>query len=243
MGYPRIPRAPLVLVALAPLAFAGGCSTTTYGTGESPEMALFSELTGNIGILPGQKKKQPIEYQPRAPLVMPSNVAQLPEPTETASVTNPDWPVQPGEQQVASAAQADDDPRNDISQAEYRRLRPVSGAFAAAGANQRGAGSNDELNNDRTEYYRDIVHGNEKRKKFRASVADMNGLSRNERRYLTDPPLTYREPAATAPEAYQQAKTKKKKRFFGLFGGGGDDSAAEPATATEQVTPATEAQL
>ena len=57
----------IALAALLPLA---GCSmTSTYGTGEAPEMALFREMIGRL--LDKNKKKPPIDYQPRAPLVMP----------------------------------------------------------------------------------------------------------------------------------------------------------------------------
>jgi hypothetical protein len=61
--------APLLLTAalLAPTMLSG-CSST-YGTGKSPGMAMFGEMTG--GLLNKGEKKEPIEYQPRAPLVMP----------------------------------------------------------------------------------------------------------------------------------------------------------------------------
>ena len=64
---------------------------TTYGTGENPEMAIFREMTGGLG---AQKKEQ-IDYQPRAPLVMPPSTEALPPPAETASVGNADWPADP----------------------------------------------------------------------------------------------------------------------------------------------------
>jgi len=64
-----------LLLAL-PLALGGcGMGTSTYGTGEMPEVAMFREMTG--GLMNKNQKKGPIEYQPRAPLVMRSRTAAV----------------------------------------------------------------------------------------------------------------------------------------------------------------------
>src|SRR4051794_39340687 len=110
------------LCAMALLGAAmglGGCmSGATYGTGEVPEMAIFHEMTGGIG----SEKKKPIEYQPRAPLVMPPTVGQLPPPVETADASaGTAWPRDDD---------ADKRPKNydeklvrdQVSPAEYDRL-------------------------------------------------------------------------------------------------------------------------
>ena len=74
----------------AALPALGGCgSSTTYGTGQAPEMAVFSEMTG--GLTGGKKNQEPINYQPRAPLVMPPD-GQLQQPIETASAEGGPWP-------------------------------------------------------------------------------------------------------------------------------------------------------
>ncbi len=94
-------------------------------------MALFREMTG--GLL-GGGKKEPIDYQPRAPLVMPpcDRDAQLPPPTNAAAAASPDWPVDPNEQ-VASAAPTGSGDHQDVraggSQAEYQRLKPLADAM------------------------------------------------------------------------------------------------------------------
>src|SRR4051812_12683696 len=103
---------------LSPIALSGCVHTATYGTGEVPEMAMFHEMTG--GLLDKNKKKEPIDYQPRAPLVLPpAGDASLPPPADTAAAANPNWPVDRDQLTAAADARSsDDDPRNDVNQAE-----------------------------------------------------------------------------------------------------------------------------
>jgi hypothetical protein len=54
----RVGRPSLSLAALFLVAGLGGCmNATTYGTGESPGIAMFSEVMGGIG----KKPEEPIE--------------------------------------------------------------------------------------------------------------------------------------------------------------------------------------
>ncbi len=172
-----------------------GCSpTATYGTGEAPEMALFREVTG--GFL-SNEKKEPIEYQPRAPLVMPPSSGQLPSPSETASAASPDWPIDPDERVAALRGNNDEDVRAGGSQAEYRRLRPLAGALPDTPRQQRTS----------TGSPYDIVHSRQQRQQFQQALAESKGYGRTERRYLTDPPNEYRAPAATAPAEFENINT------------------------------------
>lgn len=201
MGRPAICRFGLVAtVALTP-ALIGGCSpTATYGTGEAPEVAMFREMTG--GLLSRGKEKEPINYQPRAPLVMPPSSGELPPPAEPAEVAAPDWPVDPS-QRVASVEEREEDPRYGGSQAEYRRLKPLAGAFP----------DRPDLEEPSESPY-DIVHHNkQRRQQFRSALAEARGVGRSERRYLTDPPNAYRKPATTAPAEFENIQ--------GGGGGGG----------------------
>ena len=151
-------------------------------------MALFREVTG--GLMSG-KKEEPIEYQPRAPLVMPPSAGELPQPVETASTTTPEWPVSRDER-IAAMQPDSDDPRYGGSQAEYRRLKPLAGVLPSA---QR----NDE---DLASPYA-IIHSKKQQQEFREAIAEAEGFgSANERRFLTDPPTEYRKPAASAPSEF-----------------------------------------
>jgi len=95
-----------------------------------------------------------------------------------------------------------------LQPAEYRRLRPLADAFPE----QSRTVSNEESGKD--EYYNNIVHGRHQRDEFRQALADTKGYGRSERRFLTDPPLDYREPVATAPTSEEALLPKKKKGNF-----------------------------
>ena len=57
MGRPGILQiAALSLPLGAPLALGGCAMTSTYGTGEAPEVALLREMTG--GLISGEKKSR-----------------------------------------------------------------------------------------------------------------------------------------------------------------------------------------
>jgi hypothetical protein len=186
--------------------------TATYGTGEMPEMAVFREMTG--GLL-SRDEEPPIRYQPRPPLVRPPTTAALPPPADSAETATADWPLDPDQAAGGPVDLAGDDPRAGGSQAEYRRLRPLAGLFPQQAPR---TDTNDENMYD--EAY-DIVGDRQQRQQFEQALAESKGYARTERRYLTDPPMTYREPAATAP--IESAEVKKKKGFFltrWLTGGG-----------------------
>jgi hypothetical protein len=186
-------------------AALGGCSSTsTYGTGESPEVAIFREMTG--GIL--SPKKEPVVHQPRAPLVLPPTVAELPAPAPPAEVANAQWPDDPDQRAGAPKLFGDDTPGDDVTQAEYQRLKPLAGVARAQRQAQGGA---DRGWSDQPAY--EMVNTKKQREAFKAAVDDVEGIS-EERRYLTDPPDTVRQPAATAPQEFEEIDKKKEGNFL-----------------------------
>ena len=198
----RTSALPVLILLTAGL---GGCGAT-YGTGESPEMQLFGEMTG--GLL-DRDKKEPIDYNPRAPLVMPptQTAGALPPPVATASAANANWPIDPDEVSAGPDTPEDDNPNNDINQAEYRRLLPLAGALPGAQDNWA-----DNSDNNMDDEARDIIHSSEQQAAVRRAMNEAEGFTRTERRFLTDPPLDYREPSATAPTG--AAAVPKKRNFL-----------------------------
>jgi hypothetical protein len=188
----------------------GGCGMSTYGTGEVPEMALFREMSGGI-LSKNEKKNEPINYQPRAPLVMPpaetAATTQLPAPMETASAASPDWPMSL-EDRIGPAGDDNVSPHN--LQAEYRRLRPLAGAFP----DQSGRPTYELDESGKSEYYSSIVHNRRTREEFKKAIAESKGYGSSERRYLTDPPLAYREPVPSVATGEEAVLPKKKKGNF-----------------------------
>jgi hypothetical protein len=182
-------------------ALGGGCiSTATYGTGEAPELAIFREVMGGLG----GEKKEPIEYQPRAPLVLPPSPDALPPPAEAAAVANADWPVDPD---AAAQANSSDDPERAVSPDDAKRLAPLAGIMPV---------TRDPDPNDKRNPTYDVIDNPDQVTAFRSAVDAKNTPSDAGRQYLTQPPDTYREPAATAPTEFDYIEKKKKGGIFCL---------------------------
>jgi len=199
----------LITAALfAAVPALGGClSGTTYGTGQMPELAVFSEMTG--GLTGRNKKKEPINYQPRAPLVMPPD-GQLQQPVQTASTQGGQWPASSNNDGTGDRGTGPDDEnaRDDITPEYNRRLRPIAALLPD---------SDKELEdpNDRDKNALDTIKNREQRKQFSADLADAKGYNSTRRRYLTDPPEAYRAPSENSPTNFDEIDKKDgKKNFF-----------------------------
>ena len=190
MKKPAFSAVILPIAVVAAPAWLAACSpTATYGTGEAPEMALFHEITG--GLL-SNEREEPIEYQPRAPLVLPptQTAETLPPPADPAT-TNPDWPVSRTDQ-LAAVEALNADPRYAGSQEEYRRTRALAGQFPVSDQQDPSASPYDFIQNNR-----------QQGQQFQQALAESKGYNRSERQFLTDPPTAYREPAPTAPSEFE----------------------------------------
>ena len=180
--------------ALAAATALGGCmSTANYGTGESPEVAIFREMTG--GML--SPKKEPVVHKPRAPLVLPPSAGQLPPPAPAAEVASAQWPDDPDKR--AKAARVYSDKPGEVTPDDYRRLKPL----AAAARGRAGAGTPNAAPTSA------VATHQKQREAFESALNNANGFS-TERRYLTEPPETVREPAPTAPQEFEEISKKKK---------------------------------
>jgi hypothetical protein len=208
------PPAALGAALVLSAGLAGCVQTSTYGTGEMPEMAIFREITGGFGA----KKKQPIQYQPRAPLVLPPStdgaaVAELPPPAEAAETADAAWPIDPDQTPPGDkfGDPRDENAADDISPEEARRLAPLAA-----------------LNQGRSTRFVDTWKGNqamdvvnrEQRETFKAALDEAEGVGRTERRYLTEPPDAYRQPAASAPTEFEDIKRNRQGWLSRLFAGG-----------------------
>jgi hypothetical protein len=220
---------PRVLAVAALLASGGlaGCSQmATYGTGEVPEVAMLREATGSL-LIRGHKK--PIDYEPRAPLVMPPSDTALPPPAEAASAaSDPDWPIDPSKQTAAVAStdpelgmHGNNRPRN-ITPEDARRLAPL-GELAS---NAPTPVVNNDRNEVRNSMYDFINSGKKQHKAFGKALADANGYDTTRRRYLTDPPIAYAKPADSAPTEYNGVG--KKRGFWQKLFPGADANTPTP---------------
>lgn len=197
------------LAKLSPLVaaglLAGGCmSSPTYGTGVSANEQLVNDVTSIVSIAP--KRKDPIDYKPRPELVRPASgqVASLPAPQDrVASAQNPDWPESPEQRRLRLRQTADanrDNPNYDPAV-----INDVSGPSAAPVVD-------DDLKNA----YNDrapAALSKSKTEEIRKRIAQNNQGDPTKRRYLSEPPLDYRQPAATAAtdELGEDELTKERR--------------------------------
>lgn len=194
-------------------AFASGCiSSPTYGTDKTASEQLYNDVTGMFSI--GGSRKEPIDYKPRPELVRPAQgtAATLPPPQQSvASVEGGQWPESPEQRRARIRAEAtanQDDPT----------YRPeVVPDVALAQRNQKGPLS---FSRDQ-EFPMDGGADNPRaqRTEFNRRLAEQRQGSATSRKYLSEPPLTYRAPAETAPvgdvgedEAVKERRAKAAAR-------------------------------
>jgi len=179
-------------VALPSIALLAGlvaaCSGTTYGTGVSPEEQTVSDLVGIASL--GGGNKAPIDYKPRGNIVVPPNPNQaLPVPgsgpTVAAAETDPNWPKDPDldarARKAAKDASFGQPSPNFILPAGQTSIGNAQATAQTYDAQRRAEGKKawDELHKGKT------------------GSVDANGNP--VRKYLTEPPVDYREPDPNAP--------------------------------------------
>ncbi|MEM9330133.1 MAG: hypothetical protein AAGA53_02335 [Pseudomonadota bacterium] len=193
----------------ASLIILAGCTSgTTYGTGTSHEEDTVKGIVNMLAVSP--KDKPDIDYSARPDLVMPANPQALPSPSENAELQDEDWPVSP-EQRIAdvraSAPEGNWRGSEDIP-LEYQlsekdgitnsaRVYRQSRAHSRSGSDKLIEAIRDDANG--------VGEGAEARKR-REELAYSTGVKR---KFLTEPPVEYRQPSQNA-EAGDTGITRKE---------------------------------
>jgi hypothetical protein len=206
IGARTILAAPLVVSGLLVSGCMGG---PTYGTGVSANEQLASDVTNMFSLKP--KGPSTAEYAPRPELVKPTKATtELPPPQE--SITTADasqWPESPEQKRARIRADATEnrdklgwEPElvNDLSveQSKAKTKPGTSARYAESGVAP--VGQQQDLNKQGEE--------------FKRKLALSKQGSPTVRRTLTEPPLEYRQPAATAPtDELGEDEFKKQRRL------------------------------
>ena len=175
------------------------CTSPTYGTGKSAAEQLVDDL-GNATSITGDQSKRNLKYNPRPGLVVPAQARaeQLTQPQQSLAnrETNPQWPETPEEARQRLREEADANKDNP----HYR-----SPLLA-------GNGTNGQMTES------------QKWEAFRKAKADAQGgtvVNSNQRKFLTDPPLEYRNVPQDqladlgTPESKKEKERKKNAAMAG----------------------------
>ena len=195
-----------VLGALAGALVLGGCvSSPTYGTDKTAGAQLLDDVS-NMAAL-GPKKRDQIAYNPRPDLVRPASgraPGQLPAPQNSIETAgNPSWPESPEARRKRIRDTATANQNNPNFQPEVAP-DPVS---AKSGATDPQYG-----------FFNDKVAPNTGKSNasadYRARKIASTAGSPTNRRYLSEPPLEYRQPATTAAsnELGEDESVKERER-------------------------------
>lgn len=192
-------RAPLitgVTLACAGALLSGCLASPTYGTGKTANQQLMEDITGVLAIAPGSASRAPeIAYNPRPELVKPASLEVLPEPQQdVASADNPQWPESPEQRRKRLRDEATANQDNPAYRSPIRvdpaQLTPNPGS--AESENPQLVGS--------------------QREELRRRAREGNQGSSSSRKFLSEPPLDYRQPAETAAVGELGEDEWKKER-------------------------------
>lgn len=198
---------------LALLAGLAACQAAD-GTSQAPDVALVDTVMKGLGAVDPNEK--PIDYKPRAPLAMPAEPSNLPEPeTNVAGTNSENWPKQQQNQQLteiqelyASSGKAGSMNAEPLSPEQMRgfKITGVTGQDRNLSSERRDneltEGGKLTRAEQRAEWER-----LQKLKSQQAGV-DQSGLA--QRRFLTEPPTDYSTPSPNAPMP-EIVNTKKKR--------------------------------
>jgi|APThiThiocy_cv2_1041547.scaffolds.fasta_scaffold00434_62 hypothetical protein len=194
-------------LGMACLLLAGCTGAPTYGTGTPSDKQLLDDMTGMITL--GPKEPKHIDTRPRPDLVRPakSEVAVLPPPQQdVATSSNPQWPESPEAKRQrlrAEATAGQDDPNFSPQIAGPTSSQPSAPVLRTRGTDVSLTGGGPDASTNQSD-------------EFKRRMAINKQGSATERRYLSEPPLTYRQPAATAPadqlgeDEWRKEKERKK---------------------------------
>ncbi|MBZ9844653.1 hypothetical protein [Mesorhizobium sp. CA5] len=194
----------MVPLVVSAIAMSGCVSSPTYGTGKTAAAQLFDDVSGAAAITP--KRRDPIDYKPRPELVKPApgQKESLPAPQESIQTASADWPESPEARRArirADATAHQNDPNYQPEAAEDVQTDPeaVKKAMADSGSSHPPRWSPDDSSATR-------------RAEVQRRLAEQKQGDPTTRKYLSEPPLAYRQAAATAPQNELGEDEYKKER-------------------------------
>lgn len=180
---------------------AGCVSSPTYGTGKKADVQLLEDLSGALSPLP--KDRARIDYKPRPEIVKPGDevaTAGLPAPQDSVVTTNnPAWPESPEQRRARIRAEATAK-RDSLEFDPEVAMDTTNRGIVSDAADGRGFNTKKPISEfSAAEEY--------KKRKKETQQGDAQV-----RKFLSEPPIEYREPAATAMAGDLGVDESKKEK-------------------------------
>lgn len=183
------------------------------GTTQAPDTALVSAFMSGLGAVNPNEK--PIDYKPRAPLAMPSETANLPEPeTNVAGANSANWPKQQESEELKEIKElyaGTDRMQDEPLTPEQMRGFKITGVTGATPANITGNSRNTDILEGEKLTRAEQRAEWERLQQLKAQQAGLNESGLTTRRFLTEPPAKYSTPSADAPMPDVTVKKASKK--------------------------------
>jgi hypothetical protein len=199
---------------VAPLLVSGllvsGCmSSPTYGTGTTQTKQLTTDVTSILSLKP--KRAFASDYAPRPELVKPTTpTTDLPPPQESIVTASADqWPESPEQRRARINAAATENRDNQGWEPEV-----VNDIATESSSTPKKLGSSARGQDSAVAKYGEAEDLSSKGAAYKQRLAASKQGSPTVRRTLTEPPLEYRQPAATAPtDELGEDEYKKQRRL------------------------------
>lgn len=192
-----------IVVAFALLGagsvLAGCNSGTTYGTGISQEAQTLKDFSE---MLTFKKKRTVIDYSARPDLVVPEDKVLVEPVEEGVTTSNAEWPESPEARIARIRQEAEEAQSSRAKQVEFaNRKKQYGGTFRKMdAANEAPLGQGvPNVSCDPDGLIMRQCSSDEISRAVRASRKLASAGNSTSRRYLTEPPTSYRTPASTAP--------------------------------------------
>lgn len=203
------------LVAAAGLV-SGCMNSPTYGTGKTANSQLMSDLGGIMSF--SDKKKAPIDYAPRPELVKPAKGGEaLPAPQEPiTTASSSQWPESPEQRLARIRAEATDNQENtNYTSPVVADVAVDSDASTSTSRFKKTGQAWRSFESDNQTPIDEAARKAEIQKRIKET---QQGDAAN-RKFLSEPPVEYRQAAADAPvgevgedEAAKERRLKKEAR-------------------------------
>ncbi len=192
--------------SVAAAALSGCMSSPTYGTDKTATQQLVGDVTNILQI--GPKPRPAIDYKPRPELVKPvrGEAENLPAPQDSvASIGNPAWVESPEQKRARLRAEADENSDDPL----WRPTIEPDGTVAPA---RRAPTGTSPHVIDTGNAPSDPASMKSQSEAFRKKLAETRQGNAKSRKYLSEPPIDYRQASATAPVGELGEDEVKKER-------------------------------